>query len=102
MEILQRIVGEDGKIQIRIETIQNDMKVYMPRLRKMLDLPQLVYYSARKSFAQHAFELGVPSGVIDYILGHSLGASKSCLYSYVYVTPDMATAAIRKVLDNLK
>ena len=102
IEILDRILWKDGKIHMNIITLRNDMNVYMKKLRKMLDLPQLVYYSARKSFAQHAFELGVPAGVIDYILGHSLGTSKSCIYSYVYVTPDMATAAIRKVLDNLK
>jgi len=67
--------------------------------------PQLGYmtfYSARKSFAQHAFKLGISESVIDYILGHSLGGGRrSSLYSYISVTPEMATAALRKVLDFL-
>jgi len=38
--------------------------------------------------------------VIDYILGHSLNAGrKSTIYSYIKVTPAMATEAIRKVCD---
>lgn len=32
---------------------------------------KVVYYSARKTFAQFASELGIPDGVIDYCLGHS-------------------------------
>lgn len=71
-------------------------------MREELKLPNLVYYSARKSFSQHALELGVPANVIDYILGHSLGSGRSTLYLYAYITPQMATEAIRKVLDNLK
>lgn len=40
--------------------------------------------------------------VIDYILGHSLGGGGKALYTYIKVTPEMATQAVRKVLDNLK
>ena len=32
---------------------------------------KVVYYSARKSFAQYASEIGIPDGIIDYCLGHS-------------------------------
>lgn len=63
--------------------------------------PNITFYSARKSFAQHAFNLGVSESVIDYILGHSLGHASTSLYSYIKVTPQMATDAIRKVCDFL-
>lgn len=59
-----------------------------------------MFYSARKSFSQHAFELGVSAQIIDYILGHSL-RSHGIIYHYVAVKPKMATEAIRKVIDNL-
>ncbi|MDE6824942.1 MAG: phage integrase SAM-like domain-containing protein [Duncaniella sp.] len=71
-------------------------------LREQTGMPGLVYYSARKSFAQHAFNLGISTSVIDFILGHKLDRGGTSLYSYISVTPAMATNAIRKVLDNLK
>lgn len=74
----------------------------MKSLREQTQISNLVYYSARKSFAQHAFSLGVPTGVIDFILGHKLNRGGTSLYNYISVTPDMATKAIRLVLDNLK
>lgn len=68
--------------------------------REEVDLPQMTFYSARKSFAQHAFQLGVSESVIDYILGHSLNSGRSStIYAYIKVTPAMATDAVRKVVD---
>lgn len=72
------------------------------KLRSIIGAENLVFYSARKTFSQIALELGISSHVIDYILGHSVKSSNSCLYHYVYVTPKMATEAIRKVLDFIK
>ena len=41
-------------------------------LAKKLGITEkVVYYSARKSFAQYASEIGIPDGIIDYCLGHS-------------------------------
>jgi integrase len=68
--------------------------------REEVGLPQMTFYSARKSFAQHAFQLGVSESVIDYILGHSLNSGRSStIYAYIKVTPAMATDAVRKVVD---
>ena len=72
------------------------------RLAEATGIKNLVFYSARKSFSQHAFMLGVNTSVIDYILGHKIDNVAKSLYSYIKVTPEMATQAIRKVLDNLK
>ena len=39
-------------------------------LAKKLGITEkVVYYSARKSFAQYASEIGIPDGIIDYCLG---------------------------------
>lgn len=75
---------------------------YMPKIASALGLGKLIYYSARKSFSQHAFDLGVNTSVIDYILGHNIDKVTTSLFAYIKVTPEMATNAIRKVLDNLK
>lgn len=95
-ELIKRLVDKDGVITCTEPTAQ------MRKLRNILGIDNLIFYSARKSFAQHAFSLGISESVIDFILGHALGKGGSCLYSYIQVTPDMATRAIRQVLDNLK
>ena len=81
-------------------------KIAVPRLvfpktfGESLGIPQLTFYSARKSFAQHAFALGCSASVIDYVLGHSLGGSgNKMLYAYIKVTPEMATQCVQKVCD---
>ena len=98
-------IPDEAKSIIKKYSLPNG-KVATPRLvfpksfGELLGIPQLTFYSARKSFAQHAFALGISESVIDYILGHSLGSrGNKMLYSYVKVTPEMATDAVRKVCD---
>lgn len=73
-----------------------------PKLAAAAGIDHLIYYCARKSFSQHAFQLGISTSVIDYILGHKVDKVSTALYSYIRVTQEMATAAVRKVLDHLK
>lgn len=99
--IINRHMRADGTMDFFTRGyVSNDVS-HMGRVaRAEVGLPQMTFYSARKSFAQHAFQLGVSESIIDYILGHSLNAGrKSTIYSYIKVTPAMATAAIRKVID---
>lgn len=59
---------------------------------------KVVYYSARKTFAQFASELGIPDGVIDYCLGHS-DKSKGVIRFYTKVRQKQAEIAINRVID---
>lgn len=63
---------------------------------------KMFYALCRKSFSQHAYDLGVSESVIDYILGHKVNKGGTSLFSYISVTSEKATKAIRLVLDNLK
>ena len=100
-EIISRHVRPDGRLDLFPNCYNSsNLTELARRFREVLGVETLTLYSARKSFAQHAFQLGISESVIDYILGHSLNAGrKSTIYSYIKVTPAMATAAIRKVLD---
>ncbi|WP_320906276.1 phage integrase SAM-like domain-containing protein [Bacteroides nordii] len=104
--IINKYKQADGKLyfssQQEIHYASHFLTHNMPLLASKAGIKKIIYYSARKSFSQHAFALGVDTSIIDYILGHKIGNASSCLYSYIKVTPDMATNAIRKVLDNLK
>ena len=74
----------------------------MKRIAEDLGLNRLVFYSVRKSFAQHALDLGIEQCTIDFILGHKLNKRGTSLYNYIRVTPELATVAVQKVCDNLK
>lgn len=110
LALIEKLIDEKGFLKdIPLDSKGNVQPMFQPHLssiREDLGLKRLIFYSARKSFSQHAFELGINTKVIDYILGHSMSSrsdgNSSSLIHYVAVTPQMATEAIRKVLDNLK
>ncbi len=105
-EIIARYKGEDGYITLTSFQKKSNCHYFfdcnMPKLAALTGIKQLIYYSARKSFSQHAFDLKVSTSVIDYILGHRVDKGGTSLYAYITVTPDQATEAVRLVLDNLK
>lgn len=102
--IINKYIRQDGALfrQKYAYSVSNAISSSLSSIAKALDIPNLIFYSARKSFSQHAFELGINTNIIDYILGHSVNRRGSCIYHYINVTPQMATNALRKVLDNLK
>ena len=59
------------------------------------------YYSARKSFVQHGFELGIPLETLEYCIGQSMKANRP-IFNYVRIMKMHADIAIRQVLDNTK
>ncbi len=104
--IIDRHMGKDGFLNLsdfqKTSHLGHFFNYNMRKLATITEIRQLVFYSARKSFSQHAFKLDISTSVIDYILGHRVDKGGASLYSYISVTPDMATKAVRKVLDNLK
>ena len=59
------------------------------------------YYSARKSFVQHGFELGIPLETLEYCIGQTMKANRP-IFNYVKIMRQHADVAIRQILDNLK
>ena len=104
--LINRYKGRDGFLSVskmqRETRCRHFFEYNMPKFSAAVGIKGIIYYSARKSFAQHAFNLGISPSIIDYILGHRVDKSGTSLYSYITVTPDMATKAIRQVLDSLK
>ena len=104
--IIERYKGHDGRLFFGGK--KNDSRLhsvfdcYMGQLAEIAGVKHLIYYSARKSFAQHAFQLGVGESVVDYILGHRVDKVSTSLYSYISVTPRQASDAVRLVCDNLR
>ena len=71
------------------------------KLGKLIGIDYLCYYSARKSFVQHGFELGIPLEVLEYTIGQTMKANRP-IFNYVRIMRKHADNAIRKILDNIK
>ena len=74
----------------------------MSRLAEKIGIEShVVYYSARKSFVQHGFELGINLETLEYCIGQSMKMNRP-IFNYVKIMRKHADQAIRKILDNLK
>lgn len=92
-----------GKLDFGYKFSYHNFSRYICRcIQKLADelniQEDVVYYSARKSFAQFASEIGIPDGVIDYCLGHS-DKNKGIIRYYTKVRQRQAEIAINKVID---
>lgn len=58
-------------------------------------------YSARKSFVQHGYDLGIPLSTLEYCIGQSMKEDRP-IFNYVTIMKKHADKAIREILDNLK
>ena len=71
----------------------------LSELAKELGIKEkVVFYSARKSFAQYAFDLGIPDNVIDYCLAHS-DKGRGIVRYYAKTRFKQAEIAIKRVTD---
>ncbi|NDV81361.1 site-specific integrase [Bacteroides sp. 51] len=95
-----------GKLDFKYNFSYSNFNRYLNRgivsLAKDLGIKsKVVYYSARKSFVQHGFELGVPLEVLEYCIGQSMKSNRP-IFSYLKIMRKHADVAIRKILDSLK
>lgn len=82
----------------RLNYIDNCLK----HIAKRLNIEHRIsFYSARKSFVQHGFELGIPLETLEYCIGQSMKTNRP-IFNYVKIMRQHADVAIRQILDNLK
>ncbi|WP_294590175.1 phage integrase SAM-like domain-containing protein [uncultured Bacteroides sp.] len=87
---------------------KNYVSCYNLLARKMKELGRIVgikhhftLYSARKSFVQHGYDLGIPLSTLEYCIGQSMKEDRP-IFNYVSIMKKHADKAIREILDNLK
>lgn len=103
-EIIKKWINRNtGKLDFGYKFSYPNFSRYLTRslasLAKRLGITEkVVYYSARKSFAQYASEIGIPDSIIDYCLGHS-DKSKGIIRYYTKVRQKQADMAITRVID---
>ena len=104
--IINEWMGINGKLNFGYKYSYDNFRKYVTheivRLTEKLGIEShVVYYSARKSFVQHGFELGIPLETLEYCIGQSMKANRP-IFNYVKIMRKHANEAIRKILDNLK
>lgn len=64
------------------------------------DWKKVCYYTARKSFVQHGFDLGISLEVLEYCIGQSMKSDRP-IFNYLKVMRRHADTAIRRIIDAL-
>lgn len=64
------------------------------------DHRKVCYYTARKSFVQHGFDLGISLEVLEYCIGQSVKNNRP-IFNYLKIMRKHADVAFRQILDNL-
>ena len=86
----------------RYRSTLNYIDLALNRTAELLGIERHVsYYTARKSFVQHGFELGIPLETLEYCIGQTMKQNRP-IFNYVKIMRQHADEAIRKIIDNMK
>ena len=104
--IIKEWMGKNGKLNFGYKyTYDNFRKFVTKEIKRLAENigieSHVVYYSARKSFVQHGFELGISLETLEYCIGQSMKKNRP-IFNYVKIMRKHADIAIRKILDELK
>lgn len=101
-EIAEKYMNKDGLLDFGYEFSYHNLSVYLSRgikeLGASIGMDGVIYYSARHTFAQFAYDLGIPDGIVDYCLGHS-DSSRGVIRHYSKANARGAATAMAKVAD---
>lgn len=101
--IIVKYIGDNGLLELGYKYSTKNLQCYINSCLKLLSKElnikeSLTFYSARKTFAQFAAEIGIPYPIIEYCLGHSIKTGIT-INSYVRVKQYQADAAINRVIE---
>jgi hypothetical protein len=93
----------DGSIKCRYSSYISLINRSLQKIAQRLHLShqRISFYSARKSFIQYGFDLGIPLEILEYCSGQTMKANRP-IFNYAQVMSRHADAAIRQIVDNVK
>ena len=103
--IIKRWIGKNGKLDFDYNysyaNFRNYVTKQIQRLANNLGInKRVVYYSARKSFVQHGYELNIPLELLEYCTGQSVKKNRP-IFNYVKFMRKHADETIRKIIDHV-
>lgn len=101
--IIKKYMSRNGKLDFGYNYTYKNFLRYVNYCLKLLKeklqiQSNLSCYSARKTFSQFAFDLGIKTEIIEYCIGQSMKENRP-IYNYVRVMQKQADKAIRRVID---
>lgn len=104
--IIKKYIKKNGKLDFGYKFTYKNFQRYLNQcLKKLKDhlniQSNISYYSARKTFSQFAFDLGIRTEIVEYCLGQSMKENRP-IYNYIRVMQRQADKAIHLVIDYTK
>lgn len=103
--IIEKYVSKSGMLNFGYKFSYGNFNRYVGRtLRKIgqkIGIKRLCYYSARKTFVQYGFELGISLEVLEYTIGQSMKQNRP-IYNYIRIMKKHADDAIAKIIEFTK
>ena len=91
--------GNKGTYETFKNIVTRDIKL-IAKKAGIKDWKRCCYYTARKSFVQHGFDLGISLEVLEYCIGQSMKSDRP-IFNYLKIMRRHADEAIRIIIDNL-
>ena len=102
MEIINKYKTDNGTLDFGYSFTYRNFSRYVARtLNKIgneIGIKRLCYYSARKSFVQYGFEIGIPIEILEYTIGQSMKQNRP-IYNYIRIMKKHADSAVRSIID---
>lgn len=105
--IIDRYRTRNGRLDFGYKFSYKNFVCYVNNsLKEIADTLQLdigkriCYYTARKSFVQHGFDLGISLEVLEYCIGQSVKNNRP-IFNYLKIMRRHADNAMRMIFDNL-
>ena len=70
----------------------------LQKIGRKININRLCFYSARKSFVQYGFELGIPLEVLEYTIGQSMKQNRP-IYNYIRIMRKHSDEAVSKIIE---
>lgn len=102
--IIDKYINNEGKLDLEYSSAAsftaNTHGIYKQIAKELNFKKPLMYYSARKTFCQFGFELGIGIHILEYAIGHSVkDAHHRPIFSYIKLMRHHADKAIRQIID---
>ena len=105
LNIINKYKSDDNSLKFGYSFTYRNFNRYIARtlqkIGKNIEIHRLCFYSARKSFVQYGFELGIPLEVLEYTIGQSMKQNRP-IYNYIRIMRKHSDEAMRKILEYTK
>lgn len=103
--IINKYISDTGKLIFgKYASYDKVYSLVFRHINKVASLAQISrkvsYYSARKTFAQHGYNIGIEIEKIEYCIGHSMKNNRP-IFNYVRIMQEHADKVFREIFDQL-